>query len=71
MKKQLFYYSILLIVAPYLVDCMQAHSKHPDVLWIKSGIYNGGPFGIFTSIVLALIGFVIFLRLLIDKIKNK
>jgi hypothetical protein len=33
----------------YLTDCLEAHPSHPEVPWLKSGIYCGGPFGILAT----------------------
>jgi|GEM_PF-6497256 len=41
----------------YLVDCLIAHPKHPDVFWLKSGLYNGGPLGVVASAGCVLVGF--------------
>jgi hypothetical protein len=46
----------------YLADCLIAHARHPEVSWLKSGIYNWGPFGIFATAICVLGGFYFLLR---------
>jgi hypothetical protein len=46
----------------YLVDCLVAHPKHPEVPWIKSGIYSWGPFGVLASAICVFIGVYLLLR---------
>ena len=41
----------------YFADCMIAHPKHPDVSWLKSGVYSWGPFGIVLTVLIAVTGF--------------
>jgi hypothetical protein len=40
----------------YLVDCVIAHPRHPEISWLRSGLYNWGPFGIFLSILCVMAG---------------
>jgi hypothetical protein len=40
----------------YLVDCFNAHPTHPDVPWIASGLYCGGPFGFVATVAAAIVG---------------
>lgn len=49
---------VVVVVLSYLGDCLIAHPTHPDVPWIESGIYCGGPFGFVATVVVAIVGIV-------------
>jgi hypothetical protein len=53
---------IILGVLFYLVDCLLAHSAHPDVSWLRSGVYNWGPCGVFASVICVLVGLYCLLK---------
>ena len=53
---------IVLGVLFYLVDCLVAHQKHPEVSWIESGAYNWGPFGVLASAICVLVGVCLLLK---------
>jgi hypothetical protein len=48
---------VILGVVFYLVDCLIAHQTHPEVSWLRSGVYNRGIFGVFASVGCVLVGF--------------
>ncbi len=47
---------IALGIVFYLVDCLIAHKAHPEVSWLRSGVYNWGPFGVLASVICVLVG---------------
>jgi hypothetical protein len=53
---------IVIGVVFYLVDCLVAHPRHPEVSWIKSGIYNWGPFGVLASAICVIVGVYMLLK---------
>lgn len=58
-SKTLSGFGVILIAGIfYLVDYALAHRVHPDIAWLKSGIYAGGFFGVEISLCLAVFGFI-------------
>lgn len=53
---------ILVGIVFYLVDCWIAHPRHPEVAWIRSGIYNWGPFGVLASAICVVVGVYLLLK---------
>jgi hypothetical protein len=51
----------------YLVDCTFAHKAHPDVSWLKSGVYASGPFGFVGTVIFVVAGFGYGVYLIIKK----
>jgi hypothetical protein len=47
---------VIVVTFFYLTDCLAAHQSHPNVPWIESGIYCGGPFGFLATICVAIAG---------------
>lgn len=52
--------SFLLVVGGifYLVDCLFGHKAHPEVSWLKSGVFASGPLGFVGTISFVAAGFV-------------
>jgi hypothetical protein len=48
---------LLIGIVFYLIDCLLASSKHPDVPWLERGIYAGGFAGFDWTIVVVVAGF--------------
>ena len=44
----------------YLVDCVIQHPAHPDVSWIRSGMFSS--FGVLFDVVFVLTGFYILIK---------
>jgi hypothetical protein len=49
---------LVMVVFFYLADCFIAHPTHPDVHWIASGVYSGGPFGFLATEAVVVAGIV-------------
>ena len=43
-------------VYSYLADCALAHRSHPEISWIESGVYCGGPFGFVATVGIVVFG---------------
>jgi hypothetical protein len=41
----------------YLVDCIFGHKAHPEVSWLKSGVFASGPFGFVGTVIFVAAGF--------------
>jgi hypothetical protein len=48
---------ITIAICFYIGNCLAAHSYHPDIPWLESGVYDRGPFGIVTTMLVVSIGF--------------
>ncbi len=61
----MFWQSVVMItlgVVFYLVDCLFAHKAHPEMSWLRSGVYNWGSFGVFASVICVSVGLYYLLK---------
>jgi hypothetical protein len=49
---------LILVLWFYFADCWVAHPSHPELPWLESGVYCGGPFGFVATVGLVLAGAV-------------
>jgi hypothetical protein len=62
-RLRVFFGILLLGLFFYLADCISPFkAQHPDLPWLESGVYAGGPAGFFLTIIFVVgaFGYLIF-----------
>jgi hypothetical protein len=54
-RLQLSASSLVIGCGSYLIDCLLSFSSHLNVPWIEAGIFAGGPFGFFLTVICVLV----------------